>query len=209
LLLSAAAASLLLFGLLLGWSLQRAPLVAIPPLSSSVEVVRPLPNVLLAVRDLARLESTAFHMERVLDLSDKQAHLFGLIQAEDAILLIAVADVTAGVDLGKLQDGDIQVDVQGRRVKMRLPAPEIFHVALDNERTYVHTRRTGLLARRKEGLETQARREAERALVEAAKEAGIFPRAAESARSMVEKLVQSLGYETVEVSVTPAAPPPR
>ena len=187
-------------GVLVGFLLIRQQTaLSVPPMSSVSSVVRPLPNVLVAIRDLARLESVSFHMERVMDLTEKQSRLFGLVEGEDAILLVAVADVTAGVDLAKLSDADIEVDQSARRVVVRLPAAEIFHSALDNQRTYVHTRRTGLLARRQEALETRARSEAERALLDAAREAGILARAEESARQTVERLVRSLGYDVVEV----------
>ena len=129
------------------------------------------------------------------------------MRRQRAILLVAVADVTAGVDLAKLAEGDVQVDTKLRRARIVLPAAEIFHAALDNERTYVHTRRTGLLARRQEALEARARSEAERALLDAAREAGILPRAEESARRAVERLVRSLGYDSVEVHSTPAPVP--
>lgn len=187
-------------------TLWRRPAFTLPPASSVSSVVRPLPSVLLSVRDLARLESVSFHMERVLDLTEKQSRLFGLIQSEDAILLVAVADVAAGVDLAKLGADDVEVDQKSRRVRIQLPPAEIFHTELDNQRTYVHTRRTGLLARRQEALEARARAEAERALLEAAKEAGILPRAEESARRAVERLVRSLGYEVVEVVSTRPEP---
>jgi hypothetical protein len=186
----------------------RRPVLTIPPATSIISVVRPLPNVLLAVKDLARLESVSFHMERVLDLTEKQSRLFGLIQSEDAILLVAVADVTAGVDLAKLREDDVEVDEKRHRARILLPPAEIFHAALDNERTYVHTRQTGLLARRQEALEARARAEAERALLDAAREAGILPRAEESARRAVERLVRSLGYDTVELRSTPAPSAP-
>jgi hypothetical protein len=205
------AALSLVFGGVVGFVVanSRRPLLSLPPASSVSSVVRPLPNVLIAVRDLSRLESVSFHMERVLDLTEKQSRLFGLVQSEDAILLVAVADVTAGVDLGKLRDGDVEIEPKLRRARITLPAAEIFQAALDNEHTYVHTRRTGLLARRQEALEARARSEAERALLDAAREAGILPRAEESARRAVERLVRSLGYDAVEVRSTPAkdAPP--
>lgn len=192
-------ALLLTFALVERWVERSKPVL--PPLSSSVTVVRPTPNVLLAVRDLARLESAEFHMERVIDLSEKQSHLFGLLQVEDAILLVAVADITAGVDLGKLTAGDIEADPEKRRARLRLPAPEILTSALDEKRTYVHTRRTSALARRGEGLETRARQEAEKVLVDAAKEAGILERAGANAGRVVEGLLHSLGYEDVTVEV--------
>ena len=84
------------------WAALRLRVPSLPPLSTTETVVRPLPNVLLAVHDLARIESVTFHMERVIDLTEKQSRLFGLIESRDAILLVAVADVSAGIDLGKV-----------------------------------------------------------------------------------------------------------
>ncbi|HXK19717.1 MAG TPA: DUF4230 domain-containing protein, partial [Polyangiaceae bacterium] len=173
----------------------------LPPMSSSVTVVRATPDVLVAVRDLARLESASFHMERVIDLSDKQSKLWGLISTEDAILLVAVAEVTAGIDLQKLSAADVVVDPARRSARINLPAPEVLHAALDNEKTYVHSRKTGSLADRHENLESRARQEAERTLVESAKQAGLLNRASENARHTVEALVHSLGYDKVDVSV--------
>ncbi|HYQ27085.1 MAG TPA: DUF4230 domain-containing protein [Polyangiaceae bacterium] len=197
----------LLVGVLASKSCAPPSLPVIPPLSSSITVVHPTPNVLLAVKDLARLESASFHMERVIDLSDKQSHLFGLVQSEDAIMLVAVADVSAGVDLQQLKADDIVVDAAEKRVTLTLPAPEVFHAELDNSKTYVHTRHTGALAARKENLETRARQEAEHSLIEAALQAGLLSRASENARRAVEGLVRGLGYSQVEVSVRPPVRP--
>ena len=173
----------------------------IPPASSAVTVIRPTADVLVAVRDLARLESASFHMERVIDLSEKQSKLWGIVTTEDSILLVAVAEVSAGVDLSKLTAADVVVDPVARRARIRLPPPEVLHAALDNAKTYVHSRKTGTLADRGENLETRARQEAERTLIESARQAGILSRAADNARRTVEALVHSLGYESVEVTV--------
>ena len=181
------------------WSAAPPPLI--PPMTSSVTVVRPTPDVLVAVRDLARLESASFHMERVIDLSDKQSKMWGLISTEDAILLVAVAEVTAGIDLSKLTAADVVVDPARRTARINLPAPEVLHAALDNEKTYVHSRKTGTLADRHENLESRARKEAERTLVESAQQAGLLNRASDNARRTVEALVHSLGYDKVDVTV--------
>ncbi len=188
---------------MLTWGLARRIAFQVPTAASSVTEVRPTASVLLAVQALARLESVSFHMERVLDLSDKQSRLFGLIESEDALLLVAVANVTAGIDLGKLSQTDVVVDAAKRRVFVRLPQAEIFMTALDNEHTYVHSRRTGLMAQRKEDLESKARTEAERTLLEAARQAGILPAASNNARRAVEALLRSLGFEWVEVVAQP------
>jgi hypothetical protein len=189
-----------LLGALGSWSVAPK-LPSVPPFSSSVTVVRPTSSVLAKIQDMKRLESVTFHMERVIDLSEKQSQLFGLIQTEDAILLIAAADVRAGIDLAKLGPSDVVVDIEKRTAKITLPPGEILGSALDTERTYVHTRKTGVLARRRENLETRARQEAERTLVEAAREAGIIARAEENATRTVDGLVRSLGYDRVEVTI--------
>ncbi|HLV65412.1 MAG TPA: DUF4230 domain-containing protein [Polyangiaceae bacterium] len=178
-------------------------LPSLPPLSSSASVVRPTPDVIVAVKSLARLETAAFHMERVIDLREKQSQLFGLLASEDAILLVAVADVTAGVDLRRLSPDDIEVASDGRRVRITLPASEIFHAALDPEKTYVHTRRTDLLARRNETLESNARKEAERALTQAALDGGILEKADQSAHRIVRELLASLGFQHIEIATRP------
>jgi hypothetical protein len=200
----AAGAALLGGGVLLGslWARSLVPtLPSLPPVSSSVTVVRPTAGVLSKIQDMKRLESVSFHMERVIDLTEKQSKLFGIVQTEDAILLVAAADVRAGVDLGKLGPDDVKIDLEARTAKVKLPPAEIFGSALDGEKTYVHTRKTGVLAQRRENLETRARQEAERTLVEAAREAGILARAEDNATRLIGELVRSLGYEHVDVTV--------
>jgi hypothetical protein len=162
-------------------------------------LVRATPSVIVAVRDLARLETAEMHVERVIDLTDRQERLFGLVKVQDAILLVAAADVVAGVDLAELRDEDVVVEPGGRRVRFTLPQPRVLSTRLDTEHTYVHTRSTDTLARRREDLETRARQEAERSMEAAALEAGILERARTNAARTVEALARSLGYERIIV----------
>lgn len=184
----------------LATSAITATLTAKPPTPTAVTTtVRPTPDVLRAVRDLARLESVSFHMERVIDLRETQSRMFGLIEAEDAILLVASADVTAGVDLSALRDGDVTVDPARSRATLTLPHATVLSTRLDAEHTFVHSRTTDLLARRQEQLERRARAEAERSLEAAAVEAGILRRAEANASATLSGLVRALGVREVEV----------
>jgi hypothetical protein len=189
-------AGLLLFGITVGALVTRFS-GWLGPGSTSL---RPTSSVVVAVRDLARLESAEYHIERVIDLKQKQSRFMGLVEAEDGILLVASGSVTAGVDLSKVGERDIQIDEAKSSLRIKLPAPEILSSRLDNERTYVHTRKTDLLAKRGEGLESRARQEAEKSIVEAAKESGILSRARKNSEQTVRSLVRSLGYERVDVS---------
>lgn len=166
----------------------------------TVTELRPTPSVITSIKQLARLQTTSFHIERVIDLRDKQSHLFGMVASEDAILLVAAGDVTAGVDLLLLRPEDVQVDDTAKRVSIVLPPPRVFAASLDNRATYVHTRRTDALAKRTETLETRARQEAERSLHDAALAGGILARAGEGAEHTLRTLLGSLGYTKVELS---------
>jgi hypothetical protein len=169
------------------------------PEPSRVVEVKESPSVITALQRLARLEGAALHLERVIDLQEKQSRFFGLVEAKDAILLIAAGDVTAGVDLAELKSEDIQIDHEEKRVKVRLPRATIFSTRVDSERTYVHTRSTDTLAERQMHLETEARREAERGFRKAATEAGLERLAEENVARTVRALVLSLGFSEVEV----------
>lgn len=170
-----------------------------PPPTTVTTTVRPTPSVVRAVRDLARLETASFHMERVIDLRETQSRAFGLIEAEDAILLVAAADVTAGVDLAGLRDEDVVHDAARSRVTLTLARPTVLSTRLDSEHTFVHSRSTDLLARRQEQLESRARQEAERTLAAGAVEAGLLRRAEDNAARTITSLARSMGYAEVEV----------
>lgn len=162
--------------------------------------VAPTPSVVTALQKLARLEGAALHLERVIDLKEKQSRFFGLVEAEDAILLIAAGDVTAGVDLSGMAHEDIEIDETKKTVRVRLPRATLFSARVDNERTYVHSRATDALAERQANLETEARREAERGFRKAAEEAGLMKTAEDSVARTVRALILSLGFSSVEVT---------
>lgn len=191
---------LCVIGVLLAALFYRAGAPLLPPASTSRTEVRPTPNVLLAVRELARLETITFHMERVVDLADEQTHLFGVVRSRDAILLLAVGDVIGGVDLQKLRDEDVATDWPNRRVRLRLPPAEVFITNLDNEQTRVYLRKTDTLASRHEDLEERARREAARNMQSAAIEAGLLGRAEQGAERSIRALLRSAGFEDVEIT---------
>ncbi|MDB4929746.1 MAG: hypothetical protein JWM10_2230 [Myxococcaceae bacterium] len=196
-----AAGALLIVGASIAASVATTSFTArpAPSASATTTVVRATPNVLRSVQELARLESVTFHMERVIDLRDEQEHAFGLVHAEDSILLVAVGEVIAGVDLAALRPEDVTVDAVAHRAVLTLPSPTVFSARLDGARTHVHSRSTDVMARRSESLETRARAEAERSIAQGALEAGILDRAKTSAAHTVGSLVRALGYNEVEI----------
>lgn len=173
---------------------------------SDATTLRYTPSVVTAVKDLARLETVEYHVERVIDLRDQQSLLFGLIHTQDAILFVAVGQVTAGVDLNELADGDVVVDQARNAVRIALPPARVLSTRLDNEHSWVYARTTDALAQRHEDLETRARQEAEKSLEQDAIDTGILARARDNAEGTVAAFVRSLGYESVIVTSREALP---
>ncbi|HEX4446779.1 MAG TPA: DUF4230 domain-containing protein [Polyangiaceae bacterium] len=160
------------------------------------------PAVVMAVRDLARLEATSFHIEKVVEVTEAQSRLWGLVDAKDQVLLVAVGDVVAGVDLAKLRDEDVQMDAANRTIRLRLPPAQVLSAALDERATHVVARSTDMLAHRNEQLEGAARGTAEEQMRQAAIDAGILEHAKESSDRTLRALLRSLGYEHVDIDWT-------
>jgi Protein of unknown function (DUF4230) len=157
------------------------------------------PAVVTAIRDMARLDATSFHIEKVVEVSEAQSQLWGLVEAKDALLLVAVGDVVAGVDLAALRDTDVIVDPASHTVHLHVPAPTVTSATLDERATHVYSRSTDTLARRNEQLEGAARLKAEEQMRQAAIDAGILDRARASADRTLRSLLRALGYEGVDL----------
>jgi Protein of unknown function (DUF4230) len=157
------------------------------------------PAVVTAIRDMARLDATSFHIEKVVEVSEAQSQLWGLVEAKDALLLVAVGDVVAGVDLAALRDADVTVDAPSHTVHLRLPAATVTSATLDERATHVYSRSTDTLARRNEQLEGAARLKAEEQMRQAAIDAGILDRARASVERTLRSLLRALGYENADL----------
>jgi hypothetical protein len=164
-------------------------------LSRETTELQSTPSVIVAVRDLARLEGTEFRIERVISLKDKQSRLFGLIQPEDAILLVASGTVTAGVDLSMLAEGDVEVD-QERRSQHR---PAVVDGLRRASTTSARSSSRGTPTCSQRGIARTRSTEAERTLATAAEE-GRYQHSNDSIRRTVETLIRSLGFRMVTVS---------
>ncbi len=187
---------------------MAAALKPVAALSTQVsQVLHPTPTVLPdpvtvihSVRTLARLETVQYTVEKVITAEEgenKLGFLFG-----DRLLFVAHGMVIAGVDLAKLQPQDLWT--QDGVLYVRLPAPEIFVATLDNQKSYVYDRDTGLLRRGDIHLETAARRTAEQEIRQAALDDGILRLARQNAEAYLERLLRDLGFpEVIFVEATP------
>jgi len=154
------------------------------------------PTVVRQIRQLQRLETVVFAMDKIVAGGYENRYLPHAL-AGDRILLIVYGDVTAGVDLGRVEASSLNID--GRTVRLTLPAAEVFSTRIDNQRTRVYSRETGLFSSVDPDLESDVRREAERQVRQAALDGGILQTAAANASATLKSFLQGLGFEHVEI----------
>ena len=153
------------------------------------------PTVVNKIQQLQRLETVVYTMDKVVS-GEKENSILPDFLAGDRLLMVVHGEVMAGVDFNGLKSGDVAV--QAKKVVLRLPSAQVFSIRIDNERTKVYSRQTGLLVPVDPNLETQVRREAERQMQQAALLDGILKTANTNARSTLTSLLQGLGFEHVE-----------
>jgi Protein of unknown function (DUF4230) len=160
-------------------------------------------TVVQQVRSLSRLETAQYTIEKVITAETGQGALGALFG--DRLIFVAHGQVIAGVDLSKLRGSDVVVSPAGE-VTIIMPAAEIFVTSLDNNKSYVYDRQTGLLTKGDQNLETQARQVAQQQIEQGALEDGILKLAQDNAASYLERLLRSLGFKSVVfVQATPEA----
>ena len=164
------------------------------------QVLNPTPTILPDpmtvihdVRSLARLETIEYSIEKVVQADSGQPELWVLFG--DKLIFVAHGNVIAGVDLAKLSPDDLWVSAG--TLYVRLPEPEIFVATLDNDKSYVYDRETGIFTKGNIDLETLARQAAEDEIEQAAIEDGILDQARTNAEYYLLRLFQTLGYPQV------------
>lgn len=154
------------------------------------------PTVIRQIRALERMETASYTLDKILSGERQNPILPGLL-AGDRLLLVAHGEVIAGVDLAKLQPSDVVV--HGRSVSIHLPAAEIFTASLDNTKTRVYSRDTGLFTPADPELESQVREAAVNQMRAAALDDGILKTAAANAQQTVRSLLTSLGFTNIDI----------
>jgi hypothetical protein len=148
-------------------------------------------TIIHEVRALARLETIQYTIEKVITAETGQGtfdFLFG-----DRLLFVAHGIVIAGIDMEKISPDDMQM--KDGILYVTLPPAEIFIATLDNEKSYVYDRETGVLTHGDEDLETLARQAAEDEIEKAAIEDGILDIAQQNAEAYLSKFFAALGYK--------------
>lgn len=155
--------------------------------------------VVKEMKELQRLETAQFTIEKIIDAGTTESNRLKQLLFGDRILLVAHGQVIAGFDLAKMRESDVMVE--GSRLIVNLPAPEILVTSVDNEKTRVYDRRQGLLTKGDENLESEARQEAEREIRLAACNSGILSQAEENGRKQFEVMFKTYQFDQVIINI--------
>jgi hypothetical protein len=147
-------------------------------------------TIIREVQSLARLETIQYSVEKVITAEINQG-VFGPLFG-DRLLLVAHGYVIAGIDLSQLTEEDLWM--KDGVLYVDLPEAEVFVATLDNDKSYIYDRETGILRKSDRNLETEARQAAEDAILEATIDDGILLLAEQNAEIYLERLFNTLGY---------------
>jgi hypothetical protein len=153
------------------------------------------PTVVREIQQLQRLETVSYTMDKIIS-GEHENEFLPKFLAGDRLLLVVHGEVVGGINLAGLQPGDVVL--QGQKALIHLPAAEILSTRIDNAKTRVYSRDTGLFSSPDPNLESEVREEAERQLQQAALQDGILKLAEENARGTISGMLKGFGFREVD-----------
>jgi hypothetical protein len=182
---------LIIVGLVLAITMGVALFIALlfvrPPAIGAPPKIQSTATIVQQVQTLSELVTVKYVLEKVVILDDIKWY------GENRVLLVAHGIVKAGVDLQEIKPEDVRVE--DKKILLKLPRARITDVYLDDQKTRVVDRSTGLLRAFDKDLEQNARRQAVEDLRIAARSNRIYEDAEERARLQLANLFHQLGYE--------------
>jgi hypothetical protein len=164
------------------------------------------PPILQQIRNASELTTAVFTMQAVVPTS-QDASLGGFVVGTTKLLYIAQGEVQAGVDLSKLTDANVQHE--GDRIRIQLPAPEVLNSKIDVNRSGVYDYNRGFLNLGPDAapqLQILAQQTGLKKIVAAACADGLLQRASDRAKLVVSQLLSTSGYKQVTIEIPPVSP---
>lgn len=128
----------------------------------------------------------------------------------DNLVLVAVVQIEAGVEMGDITANDLQYDEETNTLRLQIPPARLQNCFLNDSASYVASRSTGIFARTVAELDTSARRFALHQFRDEALEMGILTTAQERAEEVTVSFIRLFMPNDVNVEVVsaPAPQPP-
>ena len=169
------------------------------PQQGGVRRIVDVPAVVQQIQRLSELVTVKYSIQKVIGLEEQKVP-FG----SEKVLLMVQATVLGGVDLSQVSTQDV-TEADAGSVTIRLPAPRVMHVFVNDNETKVWDRSktwwTPWVDFNPE-LEQNARRAALEAVQQAALQMGILSNAQQNAENTLREFLRTSGISNVTFRVT-------
>ncbi len=157
-------------------------------------------DVVGTIQRLNRLETVVYSLDTVVESRESHAVLPDLL-AGDRLLMIVHGQTVAGLDFSRLKPEGVHISEsrEGRAIRLTLPPSQVFLTTIDNAKTRVYARSTGIFVAADPNLESATRLRAQGELQGAALQDGILDAATKNGRETVRTLLEGLGFREVEL----------
>ncbi|MBE0689070.1 MAG: DUF4230 domain-containing protein [Anaerolineae bacterium] len=159
--------------------------------------------ILERIQALAELTTTRYNFSGIVTTEREMPPLLQVIYG-DRQVLVAVGTIEAGVDLRQLTGESIQI--AGDTLSVTLPAARLQSCAIDESKTYVVERDTGIFAPETLNLDSEARRFAIVQFRDQALESGVLEQAQDEARTVITQIILAINAAIERVEITFEAP---
>ena len=158
------------------------------------------PDVIEKIQRLNRLETVKYSLDTIVEGQESNPVLPDAL-AGDKLLMIVHGSTVAGVDLSQLKPESVQISdtANGRSIQLTLPPSQVFATTVDETKSRVYSRDTGIFVSADPNLESATRAKAQAELQQAALSDGILDAATNNARVAVTALLEGLGFTHVQV----------
>ena len=175
------------------------------PSTTGRTIDRSGPVLLQSMRDLARYDAASGTFQVIVDLEKDTPFLPPTIVGQRT-LFVAIGTVDAYVDFSGLGGDAVQVSSDRRSVQVRLPHAALDKPNLDHQHSYVFAQESGIVDRARAFFDQSPNeqadlyRVAEKKIGDAAGQSGLTTRAEANARTMLQDMLQTLGYQQITVT---------
>lgn len=197
---------------LLFFLLGRANLLpGIPNPFATTDKDRSGPVLLRSIQDMNRFEGASGNFEVVVDLQKDAKYLPDIVKGKRT-LYVGAGSVNAYVDFGSLGPDAVQVSKDRKTASIRLPHAALERTSLDPDHSYVVSQERGFFDRvgdffgSNPGNMQQLNVLAAKKIQDAAKTTELGARAESNTRSMLQRMLTTLGFTKVSVAF---GPPPK
>lgn len=169
------------------------------------------PVLLKSIQDMNRFEGASGNFEVVVDI-DKDAKFLPSFVRGKRTLYVGAGSVNAYVDFSSVGSDAVSVSDNRRTATIRLPHAALERTSLDPKHSYVVTQQRGFFDRVGDffgsdpGDTQQLNELAAQKIQTAARQTELTARAETNTRSMLQRMLTSLGFTQVDVSF---GPPPK